>query len=309
MDQLRARRKAGSTGSFSARDLRALRAKARRRPNDFAQTVPLMTLEELVSAKIASGDPYSLRWKKKAPPQIAFQLEYDTEAALYAGFEPNALNAYADALRRCWSLFGIGRGDRVAIFDYGTSPVSYLASRSFTPYLRRGAADILGCLPVCNDGAANLSQRAVDIVRFVRPRVLFLRADCLHPFAAEIANGSVALASYLDALVVVENEAVVTAAARDSYQAQFGVPVYRLLRADAAMFLAPECARCGLFHIWSDLYHVEILAPDGEDRKGRLVITNWFAASFRAIRYLSQVEAVLEPRGCPAGAKDLRIRA
>jgi phenylacetate-coenzyme A ligase PaaK-like adenylate-forming protein len=309
MEQLRPKPKAGSTGSFSARNLRALRATATRRPQHFAQTVPLITLEELVSAKITSGDPYSLRWKKKAPPQIAFQLEYDTEAALYAGFEPNALNAYADALRRCWCLFGIGRGDRVAIFDYGTSPVSYLASGSFTPYLRRGAADSLGCLPICNDGAANLSQRAVDIVRFVRPRVLFLRAECLHPFAAEIENRSVSLSSCLEALVLVDNEAVVSASSRDSYQAQLGVPIYRLLRADAAMFLAPECPRCGLFHIWSDLYHVEIAPPNSQDRKGRLVISNWFATSFKTIRYLSQLEAVLEPRGCPAGARHPRIHA
>jgi phenylacetate-coenzyme A ligase PaaK-like adenylate-forming protein len=292
---------------FSARNLRALRAKARRRPAEFADRVPVMTLEQLAAAKVASGDPYSLRWKKKTPPNIVFQLEYDTEVPLYAAFDRGALTVYAEALRRCWSTFGISKGDRVAIFDYGTSPVSYLASRSFTPYLAKGAADTLGCLPICNDGAANLSQRAVDIVRFVRPRVLFLRADCLHPFTAEIQDGALPLASYLDALIAVENEGLLTATDRAAFQKKLGVPIYRLLRADAAMFLAPECPLCGLFHSWRDLYHVELVKREGRSREGRLVITNWFARQCQSIRYLSQIEATLERPGCPAAAKDSRI--
>jgi len=307
MNQARAKSDTVSETPFSVRDLRALRAAARRRPADFAATVPMMTLEQLAAAKIASGDPYSLRWRKKTPPRVTFQLEYDAEVSLYTALEAKELNIYAEALRRCWSLFGITKGDRVAIFDYGTSPVSYLASRSFTPYLAKGAADLLGCLPICNDGAANLSQRAVEIVRFVRPRLLFLRADCLHPFAAEIHNGALRLASYVDALVAVENEGMLTAAERDSYQKSLGVPIYRLLRADAAMFLAPECPSCGLFHIWPDLYHVERSAQEG--RAGRLLVTNWFAGSCQAIRYLSQIEAVLERPGCPAGSQHPRIRA
>jgi len=307
MNQPRRKSKPRSAVRFSARDFRLLRAQARRDPEKFAATVPVVTLDDWVSAKITSGDPYSLRWGKNTPPKIAFQLEYDTEVALYIACDPDVLNVYAQALRRCWSSFGIRRGDRVVIFDYGTSPVSYLASCSFTPYLARGAADILGCLPICNDGAANLSQRAVEIVKFVCPRVLFLRTDCLHPFATEFNKGSTPLSSYVGALVAVENEGVLAAADRDAYQKNLGVPIYRLLRADAALFLAPECARCGLFHIWPDLYHVELSEQGKHGREGQLLITNWFAEHCQAVRYLSQVQAVLERPGCPAKATDPRI--
>lgn len=298
---------------FTPRSLRALRAKAMRRPEDFAATFPVTTLEGLAAAKIKSGDPYALRRTKKITPKVALQLEYDMETALYAALDSNELSRYAEALRRCWSLLGIAKGDRVGIFDYGTSPVSYLASSTFTPYLQRGAADILGCLPICNDGAANLSQRAVEIVKFVRPRVMFLRTDCLHPFTAEISRGSMPLSSYVDTLVAVENEGVLARAERDAYQAKLGVPIYRLMRADAAMFLAPECHRCGLFHLWSDLYHVEAPEPQTDRETGRqasrLVITNWFATSCPTIRYVSQISACLQPPGCPADARDLRISA
>lgn len=297
-----------STALFTATSLRALRAKALRSPKEFSQQFPVTTLEELVHAKGKTRELYSPRWKKKKSPKVAFQLEYDTGDALYAALDSRELALYAEALRRCWSSLGIGRGDSVGIFDYGTSPVSYLASSIFTPYLRRGAADILGCLAICNDGAANLSRRAVDIVRFVRPRVLFLRTDCLHPFAAEVGRASLRLSSYVDTLVAVENEAVLSRADRDSYQATLGVPIYRLVRADAAMFLAPECHRCGFFHIWPDLYYVEA-SNHGDGQPSRLVITNWFSRNFPAVRYLSQINAGLEPAGCPAGASDLRMSA
>jgi phenylacetate-coenzyme A ligase PaaK-like adenylate-forming protein len=271
---------------------------------------PVMTLEALVREHIKKRDPYSLRWAKEKTPKVVFQLEYDTEVALYAAFDSSALAMYARTLRRCWSLFGIGRGDCVGIFDYGTSPVSYLASSIFTPYLRRGAADILGCLAVCNDGVANLSRRALEIVKYARPRVLFLRSDCLHPFATEVTRNSLTLSSHVAALVAVANEAVLSEAERDSYQAILGVPVYRLVRADAVMFFAPECPQCRFFHIWPDLYHVETAAEGASPLAGsqlnRLVITNRFSRSFR---YLTQVAAVLEPAGCPASPRDLRMSA
>ncbi len=302
-----------SPSHFTLRTLRALRAKAVRWPEDFAATVPLMTLEGLVSEKMKSGDVYSSRRTKRPSPKVAFQLEYDAETPLYVALDSNELRRYAETLRRCWSLFGIAKGDRVGIFDYGTSPISYLASSTFTPYLERGAADILGCLPICNDGLANLSQRAVDIVKFVRPRVLFLRTDCLQPFTHEIGRGSLALSSWVETLVVVENEGVLPRAERDAYQAKLGVPIHRMMRADAAMFLAPECPRCGFFHVWSDLYHVEAPQERPGQKSGaqpsRLVITNWFATSRPAIRYLSHVNGVLQPAGCPAAAGAPRISA
>jgi phenylacetate-coenzyme A ligase PaaK-like adenylate-forming protein len=272
-----------------------------------------MTLEGLVLANIKKRDPYALRWGKGKTPEVVFQLEYDTEVALYAALDARALTTYAEALRRCWSSFGIEQGDCVGIFDYGTSPISYLASSIFTPYLERGAADILGCLAICNDGVANLSQRALDIVKYARPRVLFLRSDCLHPFATEVTRSSLALSSYVDALVAVANETVLSRAERDSYEATLGVPILRLVRADAAMFLAPECRQCRLFHIWPDLYHVETAAQGANQQTGRqlnrLVITNCFSKSFSANRYLSQINAILEPAGCPAAPKDLRMSA
>lgn len=277
----------------------------------FAEKIPPTTLEELVDEKIGSGDPYSLRRAKGRLPLVVFQLEYDTETTLYVALDRDDLQHYAEALRRCWSLLRLKRGDRVAIFDYGTSPVSYLASSAFTPYLRRGAADAIGCLPVCNDGGANMSQRAVEIVKLVRPRVLFLRSDCLYPFAVEVEKESLRLSDHTHSLVAVENEGVLAEAERKAFQNRLGVPIYRLLRIDAAMFLAIECPQCRLWHTWPDLYVVEV-APEevekaGERKTGSLVITNRFAKACPTIRFRSQVKAALAAPGCPRGPRDVRI--
>ncbi|MBI4487751.1 MAG: hypothetical protein HY694_01580, partial [Deltaproteobacteria bacterium] len=264
----------------------------------FSERIPLMTLEELVFEKKRSGDPYALRLAKNRPPLVVFQLEYDTEAALYLAFDRPDLEHYAEALRRCWSLLGLGHGDKVAIFDYGTSPVSYLASSFFAPYLRRGAADLVGCLPVCNDGISNMSQRAVEILRFVRPRVFFLRNDCLRPFVAELEREAIRLSDYTQALVAAENEGVLSKADQDTYERMLGVPIYRLLRIDAAMFLAMDCPECRLLHSWQDLYFVETVTEAVEEAAGQgqnsLVITNWFAKACPTVRYLSQVKGSLE---------------
>lgn len=311
MRQLRQLIQHSSAAPFFQRKFDTLGGGANLSLKDFTAKMPIMTLEELVAERLRSGDPYSSRWAREHAPLVVVQLEYDTEAPLYVGLGPDELRGYAEALRRCWSLLGLGSGDRVGIFDYGTSPISYLASAAFTPYLQRGAADALGCLPVCNDGGANMSQRAVEIVKLVRPRVLFLRSDCLHPFAAEVERQSLRLSDSINALVAAENEGMLSEADRDAYQKSLAVPIYRLLRIDAAMFLAIECPRCRFLHSWPDLYFAETV-PEGSEaaeygEKGSLVITNRFAKSCPVIRYLSHVRGTLQPSGCSAGPKDLRI--
>jgi phenylacetate-coenzyme A ligase PaaK-like adenylate-forming protein len=280
---------------------------------DFSVKIPLTTLEELVAEKMSSGDPYSSRLCENGAALVTLQLEYDTETRLYIALSRQDLKRYAEALRRCWSLLGLRKGDGVAIFDYGTSPVSYLASSAFTPYLSQGAADALGCLPICNDGVANMSQRAVEILKFMRPQALFIRSDCLEPFSMESERQLGRLSGYTRALVVTENEGCLPKVEQDAYEKRLGLPVYRLLRIDAGMFLAMECPECRLFHSWKDLYYVESVTRAGDDvdegGQNYLAITNWFARACPAVRYLSQVKGSVYSAGCRRGPVDIRIAA
>lgn len=314
MHQIKQLMKQASSAPFFERKFGSLKTQGIADLKTFTQKVPATRLEELVAERITSGDPYSLRWCSNKSPLIVFQLEYDMESALYLGFDRATLRGYAETLRRCWALLGLTKGDTVAIFDYGTSPISYLASSTFTPYLRQGAADVLGCLPICNDGTSNMSRRAVEILRFVRPRVLFIRTDCLQPLTMEIQRQNLRLADYTTALVVTENEGLLLKSDQKALEHRLGVPVYRLLRIDVAMFMAVECPDCRLLHCWQDLYLVESVAdgfeePSGECRENSLVVTNWFAKACPTIRYQSQIKGSLEPTGCPRGPQDYRITA
>ncbi len=278
----------------------------------FREKVPAMRLEELLAERIKSGDPFASRWLGNRGPLVVFQLDYDTEPALYLPLDEHALRDYAEALRRCWSLLGLKKGAVVAIFDYGTSPLSYLASSAYTPYLRRGAAEALGCLAICNDGIASMSQRAVEILKFVRPRVLFVRGECLQPLALEIEGRLPQLSDFTHALVVSENESLLTKADQEGFERRLGVPVYRLLRADIAMFLAMECPECRLLHCWQDLYSVDTgnQAFEGSTSNSgdeTLVVTNWFARSCPTVRYVSQVRGAVVAGGCSRSRRDIRI--
>jgi hypothetical protein len=310
MRQIRQLLRQASASPFYERKLQGIDARKLIDFDAFAAHVPLTRLEDLVEEKQASGDPLSLRWCGKTDPLLIFQLEYDTETPLYLGFDGAMLRGYAEALRRCWSVLGLGKGDSVAIFDFGTSPISYLASSGFTPYLGNGAADALGCLPICNDGVANMSPRAVEILKFVRPRAMFIRRDCLYPFTVEVERQLGVLSDYVETVVVAENEGSLSPHEQVLYARRLGVPVLRLLRIDAALFLAIECPDCRLFHTWEDLYLVESVGGDLDIPPGDencLVITSWFAKACPAIRYLSQARGNLQTPGCSNAPKDPRI--
>lgn len=279
---------------------------------DFVRRVPVTRSDELIARKVDTGDPYSLRRSRSRDPVVTFQLEHPAETPLYMGLGRSDLQRYAEALSRCWRVLGLRRGDTVAIFDYGSSPLSYLASSLFTPYLSRGAADLLGCVPICNDGVSTMSARAIQILKFVRPRLLFVRADVLSPFVAEAQKQGVRLPDYVEGLAVGENEGVLPQDARENFEHRLGVPLHRLSRVDAAMFLAVECPTCRFFHTWADLYHVELLdenlsVPVSSGQRDLLAITNLFARVCPSIRFLSQLHGSLVAGRCPRGPEDTRL--
>ncbi|MDO8635428.1 MAG: hypothetical protein Q7R34_04170, partial [Dehalococcoidia bacterium] len=280
---------------------------------DFIRKVPMLRLEDLEKVRSSTGDPFSGRKCQNKTALLAFQLETGEEAPLYIALNQSDLRLYAQALGHCWRLLGLTKGDRVAIFDYGSSPISYLASSAFMPYLYKGAAEELGCIPLCNDGVSQMSQRAIEIVRFIRPRVLFIRSDCLFPFSREVKRQGISLPEYIEALVVTEDDGIPSIRSCQTWADALDVPVYRLLRVDVAMFLGVECPHCHFLHINNDLYFVEAVqkGQDGTQEKsnaGLLTITNLFARMTPTIRYVSQVRGVLMGPECTQSPEDRRVQ-
>jgi len=268
----------------------------------------------LIAQKVRTGDPYSGRLASGAQPLVTFQLDYPDDTALYAGLGKRDLRHYGEALRRCLVLLGVRPGDTLALLDYGTSPVVYLMSVAYTPHLKRGAADALECTVVCNDGVPSMSSRAVEILRYVQPRYVFVRSDCLQPFLSTCEAEHLKPGRYTEALVVTHNDGATNPMLLGRPRTRLDVPIYHLPRCDLAFFMAMECPHCRLLHSWRDLYLLEVVGPDGprpagEGSSGRLVITSRFARTCRAVRVLSQLEGQVVAGGCPRGPDDLRLCA
>jgi phenylacetate-CoA ligase len=167
---------------------------------------------------------------------LAIQLERPGAGSLELSGEE--LEGYAEALARAWSALGVGAGDRVAIYDYGSSPVAYLASGAFAPYLERGAAERLGATALCVDGLPDNAKRFAHVLRHFRPHFAFVRTD-LMPL---LVQGPTAIPTGLRTarLVVSADEDVPTPRERAEWRREWGGGVSVLERRDASAHVAVE---------------------------------------------------------------------
>lgn len=260
------------------------------------------SLEELEDFALATGDPYGGRLAPEGPaPALSLQLEACDDPTLWVGLAPDELAGWSRALTGIWRRNGVQRGEAVALFDYGSSPAVLLASSTYVPYLARGAAERLGATVICNDGVATFAERMVEIAADVRPAALWLRRDVVAPLREVFATAGTELAAHCRWVALGEAEGAPDAGTACALAEAWGVPVRRVLRADAAFLLAGDCARCGDFHLDRRLYALEELAEGG------LAVTTRFARLCPAARYrLEGASRVREP--CAAEPRAWRLR-
>jgi len=224
------------------------------------------------------SDPFAGRVLGDSVPKVALQIEATSEPPVWSALDVGEVDRWADVLARMWQRWGLAPGETIAFFDYGSSPLVLLASSSYMAYLKRGAADRLGVTAICNDGVATMAPRMAVIVETVQPAALILRRDLLAPFATALQAASIKVAEYLKWIAVSEPEGTPAREEILRYASVFGVPTYRVLRADAAFLLAGECPDCGCFHL-DPAYQAEPL-PSSE-----LAVTTTFAQLCPAVRY------------------------
>lgn len=268
---------------------------------DEAGAVVPWTLDDLEDWAGAHDDPYGGRRAGGGFPPLSLQLEATDDPFLWVGVDAVELAAWSAALEHLLGRWGVGAGDTVAYFEYGSSPLVLLSAGSYVPHLAGGAVDRLGADTFCNDGLGSMATRMVDAIRLLRPAVVVLRADVLAPFAEAVDVTGLALAEVAGCVAVTVPEGVPFWAEVDRYSQRWGVAVRRLLRADAAFLVAGDCAGCGLFHVDPELYRLEAASPGGA------VVTATFAHTTPAVGYLLE-PAQLEPPGCPQEPSAPRLR-
>lgn len=248
----------------------------------------LADLEDFASER---GDPYAGRLDPNAetPPVLSLQLESCDDPPIWLGLSARELEAWTGALEAIWSRYGLARRERVAIFDYGSSPLVLLASASYTPHLRRGVAERLGARVICNDGVAVLAERMVEIVEQLRPAALLLRRDVLAPLGAVLDRSGVSLTRSCRWLAVTEPDGAPESGEAARWAQNWGVPIHRILRADAGCVLAGECVHCSAFHLSPELYRVEATS------NGQAVVTTRFMRVCPSVR--QRIERTTVERG------------
>ena len=209
-------------------------------------------------------------------PPVALQIEATSEPPVWTALEPRELNAWANVVSRLWHRFGLAAGETIAFFDYGSNPCVLLSSSIYVSHLRSGAATRLGVHAICNDGVASMTGRLLVILETVQPAVLVVRRDLIAPLVD--ALGTRGGGKSLRLAVVSEVEGAASRRDASRLAEALGVPVRRLLRADAAFFLVGDCGDCGLFHVDSS-YRMEASAAE------EVLLTTKFAAACPAVRY------------------------
>jgi phenylacetate-coenzyme A ligase PaaK-like adenylate-forming protein len=255
---------------------------------------------------LASDDPFGGRIDPTARPVAVLQACAD--APLYWGLDRPDLDAMGEVLEGCWRALGVQAGDRVAIHDYGSSPVVLYASRAFVPHLTAGAADRISCVPICNDGLAELVDRAAHLITYVRPRVVIVAAHAVAPLRQALVERP---PPEPVTLVVTADEDPWTA---EALAELVGVGIRRatqLLRIDLALLLAPPCRDDPTrFHPDPDAYTIEVLdegdvpADVGSGRSDRLVVTHRKIVTCPVVRYASEVRGRVWTETCTCGSTD-----
>ncbi len=279
--------------------------------DSFRSKVPVTRPEALQTLALFDENP------KNSQQIVKFTVQTEHSPPIYLGFTEREISIYAAELAKYWAAIGIKRGDRILLYDYGTSPLVYLASFAFTPHLNRGAAERLGAVAICNDGLPELVDRAIHVVRFVKPRFAFVREEVENPFLGRLASEGVLpdLEESFECVVVSADETIFLKNS-NNLPAEFGklqLTERRLLRIDVARFFALQCPLDSRsFHFSPDLHFVETVdpttlkpLPSGEE--GAIVVTPIFILAQPVLRYMSNLIGSIEWDCCRCGSKQPRL--
>jgi len=121
--------------------------------------------------------------RERVPPAGRLTVELEQDAGLpgargaLVAYDSAELAAGAAQLAALWRELGVRPGARVVVYDYGASPLAFLAAAAFAPHLREGAAELTGASVVCVDGLPDNLTRLAQVLERFAPRLLFVRLD------------------------------------------------------------------------------------------------------------------------------------
>lgn len=265
------------------------------------------TAEDLEAVAAARDDPCGGRHDLAHHPDVLIQAARGLP--IYWALTAGDLRGISAVLAGAWRSLAIAAGQRVALYDYATSPMVVYASRAYISHLEAGAADLLGCLPICNDGLPDLADRCVHILEYVQPSVLFIEAELMDPFARALQRKGIRPACRV---VVASDEVPAGSVQIGEWSAVLKTDVRQMLRADTPLFFAPPCAVEPMtFHPDENAYHVEVLSVDPSKvlsaDAGLLAVSNLAIRSSIVVRYVTNIGGIVRDGPCRCGRAGRRV--
>ncbi len=165
-------------------------------------------------------------------------------------FGPGDLDDWAEHLAWCLELLGIGQGATIAVQDYGSSPLSFLASSLLTPTLANGVSERLEASVICLDASHDRVALTPSVLPQLRPTAILVLSDVagLLLDACRRAEVDLIQGGATRPVLVMSGEHL-------RPPGTGGWPV--LLAIERAMILAPECPSCGHLHLRKGRYRVD----------------------------------------------------
>jgi hypothetical protein len=223
-------------------------------------------------------------------------LSFDVPGGRLA-FRSGQLDVWAEHLTWCYRMLGLADGATIAVQDFGSSPLSFLGSRLLMPWLGSGIAERMGGRFLCLDASAEritltpalLMQLSIDALVIRRDAVELLEGELRKKGLADLAHQK------MKTIVVVNDE-------------PYGIhpaelePGSRLLHIENALILAPECARCGGFHLREGVYettgrrihNLRLAVPPYELQRGGVISPSSCSAENRdwCVRFPSEARGI-----------------
>jgi phenylacetate-coenzyme A ligase PaaK-like adenylate-forming protein len=265
------------------------------------------TAEDLESVAAGRDDPFGGRHDLTCSADVLIQAARGLP--IYWALAASDVRAFSTVLASGWTDLGIKAGQRVAFYDYATSPVVVYASRAYLPHLDGGAADLIGCLPICNDGLPDLADRCVHILEYMRPSVLFVEGELMDPLLRALDRKNVNATCQV---VVSSDEGAVGSGRISEWSALLKTDVKQMLRADTPLFFAPPCPIEPMtFHPHEEAYHVEVVSSNPlralANEVGLITVTNLAIRSSIVIRYVTNIEGSVREGPCRCGRAGRRV--
>jgi hypothetical protein len=164
-------------------------------------------------------------------------------------FGAHDLDGWAEHLTWCYRVLGVADGSTIAVQDFGSSPISFLGSRLLMPWLEAGIAERMGGRFICLDASTERTTLTPALLGQLAVDALVVRRDVVELLEGELRKrGLTDLSHYAMKTIVVMNDET------HPSDLVWSRPWRRLLHIESALILAPECEKCGCFHLRAGIY-------------------------------------------------------